>query len=226
MNEVAKAEARFSEAVALVQKRVPQFRTTFKEESRLHRAVGWVMAKLGAPDYMESLWTTLGYVMARPLVCRYGALPEEWRTVLHEGRHALDAKNTTRPLFYTQYSGPQSWFVPLAALALAAGSWAVAALAALCLLPLPSLGRTWAELRGYQVTLAAQVWYYGGTVGVDWVVDNFAGAQYYWMWPFRAWVRRRLENWVRAVYFDEAVLDPYLEDVRALALKYRAEDFG
>lgn len=74
------------------------------------------------------------------------------------------------------------------------------------LAPLPAIGRTWAELRGYGASITFELELFGRT-SIDPKVDQFTGPAYYWMWPFRAWVARRLKSYETKA-LNEEVDDP------------------
>lgn len=62
------------------------------------------------------------------------------------------------------------------------------------LLPLPAIGRTWAELRGYGASITFELEIFG-RAQLSHKVGQFTGPAYYWMWPFAAWVARKLKSY-------------------------------
>jgi hypothetical protein len=125
-------------------------------------------------------------------------------TLAHESQHVWDWSRWK--LWYTIiYTFPQN----LALLSLLS-FWSLWWLGCLVFLaPMPAIGRTWVERRGYLVTLLVQRWRRGEVSQKDllvnwrlerkeilWAVSQFVGSSYYFMWPFQS----SLEKW-----FDEEI---------------------
>lgn len=216
---------RFEACVAFVKSEVPRFGVVLKSKSKLHRAIGWCLAKVGNPQYMESYWTTLDNTVGRPLVCETGTPRSEWKIILHEGRHALDSRRISGVLFKLFYLLPQLLALPVAALAVLAvwhglvWLWALAGLVLLA--PVPALGRAWLEWRAYRVTMIADFVDFGflPDVYIEDLVHTFAGAGYYWMWPFKSAMRRRIKNWRDDLVAGTAKFDAYEAACFRLVLK-------
>lgn len=62
------------------------------------------------------------------------------------------------------------------------------------LAPLPAIGRTWAELRGYGGSITFELALFGRT-DIDRKVSQFTGSAYYWMMPFAGWVAKKLKSY-------------------------------
>jgi len=77
------------------------------------------------------------------------------------------------------YLTPQLYSL-FALLAIFASNWWLLSL--LFLLPIPSPGRMWLELRGYTMTMAVAHWY-GYTVVPNHYIKYFTKSGYYWMFP-------------------------------------------
>ena len=73
------------------------------------------------------------------------------------------------------------------------------------LAPLPAIGRTWAELRGYGASITFELEIFG-RARVDSKVAQFTGPAYYWMWPFPGWVARKLKS------YETSALEEDVED--------------
>ncbi len=231
-------DRRFLDACALVRRFVPGYRAVMKSDSRLMRAIGWVLLRFGNTQFSEEFWTTVNGVTYRPLAAVDGAVPDEWVTTLHEGRHAVDAQRIGQWAFNAGYLLPQLLALPAAlcaAIGLCLASWplAVTGLVLLALAaPLPAPFRAWAEFRGYATSMACTVW--SGRMGtVDYYLDKFVGPMftgpaYYWQWPFRARVRARFERELaRAIDVNVGRAEPadaYEAACYELAFRYRAED--
>jgi hypothetical protein len=174
--------------VAAVAADVPGFEVGHKDESGFQRFLGRISFW---NDYM-SFNTTMYPVVWFP----DAAYVEEHlpvRTLQHEWVHLKDAATffgwlpflparVNAVLFNLAYLMPQ----PLALLALLAFWWPPALAFLLLVAPVPAPFRMWAELRAYRRSLELNP---GGLEGY---VAYFLGPDYYFMWPFAAWVRRKL----------------------------------
>jgi hypothetical protein len=228
------AQEKFDAAVALAKQFVPDYNTTFKSQSRLHRAVGWLLSKLGNPGYMINFWTTIGSWTARPTICEAGATDTEWQVVLHEAQHAKDSKAIGLPLFCFLYLFPQIigilgvlfGLVLAVAVPLGASPWLLLGLLSLLtLLPLPALGRAYLEMRGYTVSLAVSFW--SGDLGdegefLDWMDDMFSGPSYYFMLPFKRVSRWYFSGKLKELKTNTITLDAYLRACKTLCSKAKA----
>ncbi len=120
-------------------------------------------------------------------------------------------------VFNIGYASPQMWAV-LALSALSAiwvGPWGLLGLIPLlCLLPLPSPGRRNAELRGYLMSMAVNYWRYGNVreSTKEWIVSQFTGSGYYFMWPFGKDMLARVD-----VALDDLKDDAVLYDGKKVA---------
>lgn len=222
------AQKKFDEAVRLVSLYVPNYKVTFKSQSRLHRAVGWLLSKLGNTQYLSSFWTTIGNWTARPSICEKGATETEWQVILHEGQHAKDSKAIGFLTFCFLYLFPQIVGILgvlfgigcLVAIPLGASPWLLLGLLSLLfLLPLPALGRAILEARGYTVTLAVAFW--SGDVGngeafLKAFEDNFVGGAYYYMLPIRRIVRWYFRGKLQELKTNTMALDSYLAACKTL----------
>ena len=228
------AQEKFDAAVALAKQFVPNYSTTMKRKSRLHRAVGWLLSKLGNPGYMTDFWTTLGSWTARPTMCESGATDTEWQVVLHEGQHANDSKAIGSVVFGFLYLFPQIigilgvlfGLVLAVAVPLGASPWLLLSLASLItLLPLPALGRAYLEMRGYTVSLAVSFW--NGDLGdeesfLEWLDEMFNGPSYYYMLPFKNVSRWYFSNKLQELKTNTITLDSYLMACKTLVSKVKA----
>jgi len=208
----------------------PGYVVADKADSRLQRAAGWCLARIGSPAYMESFWSTFprlrgGAVTYRPAKVLPDA--EEACVIFHEGVHAMQVKRAGGPLFAALYMFPQS----LGALALLYGLVALVAglplwpaLLAVGLAPLPAPWRCRWEAEAYEVSAAAAYWARGGMSAgeqeafTQYVLRNFTTGDYYWMgklW-YGARMRRRLDSWFAQLRVGAATTKtPYLLAVRA-----------
>jgi hypothetical protein len=127
----------------------------------------------------------------------------------HEGQHMFDRKSWWW-FFNLIYLGPQ--LLALIAILAIFSPWFLLALVFLA--PIPSIGRAAIEIRGYTVSLAAGYWM-GVNVDVPKIVDNFCGANYYFMFPFRGYLTRKFGDVVRALR-EGGKLPGYVDKYRPL----------
>jgi hypothetical protein len=110
-------------------------------------------------------------------------------TLAHEWVHLYDRRRMGW-IFNILYASPLC-FAPFALLAFW-NLWFLLFL--ICLLPIPSPGRAWAEFRGYRMTIAVYHWMANQKVDLKWIVDQFVGSSYYFMWPFRGWLMKKFQK--------------------------------
>lgn len=192
-----------SDAATVVKQFVPETTIYPKELSRLHRFIAFIL--FFNNDYMDRYWTTIGYEIAYP--------PNpSWPEVFHEGIHILQAKKYTRVGFGVLYFFPQVLAV-LVVLAPILSWWWLLAL--LFLAPLPAPFRMMFELKAYQLSVSVHQWRNGSTSKmkdyIDHIVDdNFAGPGYWFMYPFKGYIRRKLgEAQDKAFFLRYNISDPY-----------------
>ena len=112
-------------------------------------------------------------------------------TLAHEYVHLSDRKKMGL-VFNFLYLSPQILAI-LGVLGFILGPWYFLFL--LFILPWPSPGRTWAELRGYRMTLAIRYWL-APYSDIDFLINKcvyqFISSSYYWMMPFKSLVHKAL----------------------------------
>jgi hypothetical protein len=211
-------------AIALVKQFVPELTVTKKSDSEFQRAVGWILAKVGNKEYMESYVTTIGTNVATPT--KYNM---SWSVALHEGRHAIDSKRVGHLLYGVGYMFPQIigiLGVPLSLLAgvlvlCGASPWLLLSLLSLAFLaPLPAPFRALAEARAYTVTLAALYWsrrIEDEQLVLAALIKIFVTGGYYWMFPFKSTVYRYFQKRLEALKAGTMELDSYLAACRVFA---------
>ena len=226
-------QEKFDAITLSVRSFAPKFKIILKKDSKFHKAIGWGLSKLGNDAYMSSYWTTIGQTVARPTICDKTPFPDEWKVLCHEGRHAADAAKYGTVLFSLFYLFPQGLgvlgflyglaLVPMVLLgAPLACLWGLLALA--CLAPIPALGRTIAELRGYTVTMAVDYWHSGISDEVaymEWVTENFTSGAYYYMVPFKGLVNKYFINKLQQLKVGSLRLDAYLAMCRTKSFLFK-----
>lgn len=148
--------------------------------------------------FLNGYITTIGRTIYWPdMENNFGSSPaRNAATLAHECQHASDGR--VLPIFYElAYINPQISAL-LALLSLlsfwSSPYWAIAVLFLLLLTPIPSLGRMLIEMRANGAGMAFWIWYKGG-LEESWLngrVAMFTKAGYYFMWPFRKDILRRL----------------------------------
>ena len=84
------------------------------------------------------------------------------------------------------------------------------------LLPWPSPGRAWLEFRGYKMSLAIKYWIaihnstkkeetrctFFENYDITWVVDQFTGPPYYFMFPSKSFIEKKLRAAIEDIKND------------------------
>lgn len=197
-------------ALSVIRQFVPRYSIRPKATCGWQRGIGRVLGVLGNKAYMTEFYTTIGYTTYAP----DGRI--DIPTVFHEGRHAYQAKRHTRVLMSLLYLLPQVLgFMGLLALPFTTwryGAWGLTvAMSFLFFLPLPAYWRMRFELDAYAVSLAVRYWCTGEVRAsvIDYYVNQFTNANYFYMWPFRTSVLKRLRARLAAITTDQVLIDPY-----------------
>jgi hypothetical protein len=185
-----------------------------KETSWLMR----VCAKLAffVPDFMDRFSTTLGRTIYLGESARSSYFSCA-RTIAHELVHVRDYKRYWL-LFSFIYAAPQAlgllstlsllaiWFGPL---------WLLSLICLLFLLPIPSPGRTWAEVRAYAVSASFSYW-----LGIephpsmDPYKQQFLGWSYYKMYPFEKKLALKFQHYEQIMIGPLEETFPFAETLR------------
>ena len=165
---------RYAALVDALRAEIPGFRIVKKDQSRLHRAIhaSLVVVTFGRMrSYLDSYQTTIGKTVY--VTSDWDEWPADRRyvTLRHEAVHLRQFRKLTLPLMALLY----------------------------LLVPLP-MGLAYCRARFEQeayaesIRAAAEVWgsdYPRATSYRNHVIEQFMGASYGWMWPFRP----ALERW-------------------------------
>lgn len=121
------------------------------------------------------------------------------RTLAHETIHEYDRKRLGSFLFTLFYLSPQilAVFSLLAIFAIWSPWWLLCLLFLGFLAPIPSPGRAYLEIRGYQmnVALMRRIFNENTEQYIDWAADTqFNGPSYYFMFPFKKHVEKKLQE--------------------------------
>jgi hypothetical protein len=217
------AQEKTVKAINLVKRVCPGFKVIEKQDSWLHKTIGWSLKVLGNKEYMESYVTTIGTTAAIP--ADYVNNEDLWITILHEGQHAKDCSGLGFWMFSFCYLFPQilallglvSFVIVLLATGWVGSLWILLSL--LFVLPVPAFGRACIELRGYTVTTACLFW--SGSITnekqlIESLTKIFAGSGYYYMWPFKGFIKSYFENKLTELRTNTFVLDSYLAACKVL----------
>ncbi len=202
-------------AEAMVQKYVPKFKRHPKADSALMRLLGVILGWFGMKTFMEDFSTTLGYTayLTENHMNRIGV-------IFHEGRHAYQGKKYTRLGQGTLYLLPQLVAIltifaclTLVGFSLSGFAWAWWPTVFLLLFaaPLPAYWRMKFEFDAYCISMAVRYWCRGAVEGVyiEQLIDNFVNMNYYLMWPFKGWLRKRFLRKLKWIKSPQMVNDPY-----------------
>jgi hypothetical protein len=219
---MSKNKVIYEKVQAALKRRYPKFEEIYKTESKLHRFLSkftfWMLQKdpetgKRVNTYMTRYISVIGVKVAYPSRQWHEAKPHPWKILAHEGVHMLDGKRFW--IFHMLgYGFPQN-LLPLALLGLW-NPWCW--LIALCLLPWPSPYRAWAEFRGYAMNMAINYWRYGNIKDstLDWIAEQFYGPKYYFMWPLKKSVYKRLRKKQLAIETGEILKDPWFAEMKQL----------
>ena len=175
---------RYDALVAALREEFPRFRIVRKDQSRFQRAIHYGLVVItfgGMRRYLDSFQTTIGNTIYVTPDWDERSVETRYITLRHEAIHLRQFRKYTLPGMALLY----------------------------VLLPLP-MGLAWFraqfEKEAYAESIRAAAEVYGpdyprGTEYRRYILDQFVGPSYGWMWPFRA----GLERWYDRVL---ATLEP------------------
>jgi hypothetical protein len=171
-----------------IKNEVPKFEIKFKEDSWLMKVLSKLLFFVDFNRFITTVYPKVYFSKET----YYNMSDTGYLTVLtHEYVHLYDRKRLGQ-LFNLLYLSPQ--ILALLFLALAFVSpWYLFGL--LFLAPIPSIGRAWLEYRGYRATMYANHWVTGSVrFNIDSLLPLFTGPSYYFMFPFKSFMRRKFEK--------------------------------
>jgi uncharacterized membrane protein len=207
----------FDSLVQAAQNYFPSLRIRYKNESWLMKIIGAILFfnKGFMTDYITTIGSTV-YFPSREFVANHAASADI--ILLHELIHIHDAQRLTRLLFSILYLFPQIlalMFFPLLLI-----SWKLALPFLLFLLPVPAYFRMQFEKRAYLTSLYALKRLSKRLVFLPLLksqeilfIDQFVGAGYYWMWPFRDGLQKEFDAAIDRVNSDQRPFDDKIFDV-------------
>jgi len=207
-------------------------KTAVKETSFLMRAIN-ILIGFFNPGFMVDYITTIGGTVYFPerMLKEDGTV---WSVLPHETQHGVQFNKMSVPVAALVYLFPQ-WLSLLSLLSLGAiwgGLWWLLWLTNLLwLAPWPAPGRKWMEMQGYALSLLVKYEQYRAigredAIGVPpYMVRQFTGSFYYFMWPFKARVEAELGDWITKI--KDGRIDkelPIAADIRRIIRENSEED--
>ena len=183
---------------AKIRERVPGYSIKFKDESIFMKILGKVL--FFNKHFMTGVTTTIGKTVYFARRDWFEADPGRYfYTLCHEYAHVMDY--VRHPVTFTAgYILPQALAIfALGALFAFVSKWFLLFLLALLFLaPIPSPVRTWAELRGYGMSIKSRLWDSQAVTQkrLDYYTEHFTGPNYYFMWPFKNYIAKELQKYV------------------------------
>ena len=191
-----------------VREKIPGFEILEKSESLWMKTLSKVL--FFTPDFMTRFTTTFYPKVYIPSRLRWEANNfSSIKTLAHEYVHLSDRKKLNL-LFNFLYLSPQ--ILAIFAFLCPMNLWFLLFL--LCLLPIPSLGRAWAEFRGYRMSMAVYYWLTGERYSAAFTTHQFVSSNYYWMFPFRGFLTEAFDKEYKKIVFDD--LAPELREIKNL----------
>ena len=173
--------------IQLIQKEFPDFKVVCKNESKFMLLLSKVL--FFNKKFMSHYVTTVGNTIYVPDSSFFDDDDSSFSTIAHEYVHMCDHKKYGF-LFNFGYLFPQILSL-LSLLSFFDIKWLFCLL---FLLPLPSMGRTYFEYRGYSMSMACYYWLYKEKPPIPHYVDYFTTSLYYWMCPHKGYIEKKLEQ--------------------------------
>ncbi len=203
MNDIQK----FDELVDTITRTVPDFQIKFKKESFLMKVLDKLL--FFNKNFLTGYNTTIGKTVYLKSRAAFESNRGTYlRTLCHEYLHIMDYIH--RPIRYVLgYIFPQILAIfSLGAFFAFINPWFLLFLLSLLFIaPIPSPGRAETELRGYGMNCKTRQWL-GDTVSENTLnnyVDAFTTSAYYFMWPFKKRVEKRLKEYIDS---NDCLSDP------------------
>lgn len=181
--------------ISEIRKTHPKFKIKFKNKSFIQKILGFVL--FFVPGYMTNYVTTMFGNVYVPSKEWLEKSPRRcWKILAHEYVHLLDEKENGLK-FKISYLAPQIYAIGLLGLVGATWNpWFFLCLGFAFFLKPGSQSRTKWELRGYAMSMAADLWSTGRVTPsmIDFIAKNFYGSAYYWMWRNETVVKQELRG--------------------------------
>lgn len=208
----------FDEGAAKLRRDIPGFGLRYKNRSWSSKVIAvlvWLfnrhyLTRYTTTRYPKVYFPSRKYVDQKPLF--------SFKILMHEYVHLFDRRELGW-WFSIGYAMPQILGLLLVVVFVVLGFvltteqwwWAllVGVPGVVCLAPVPAYWRMKFEMRGYAMNMAIDYWRYGSVQEStkEWVVGQFTGPMYYFMWPFKKGMRKRVER-VMACLEDGSLMRP------------------
>ena len=189
-----------------IREKIPGFEVVEKSESLWMKILSKIL--FFTPDFMGRFVTTFYPKVYVPSKLRWESNNfSSIITLTHEYVHLFDRKRL-KLLFNFLYLFPQ--ILAVFALLYPINPWCLLFL--LCLLPIPSLGRAWAEFRGYRMSMATYYWLSGERYNAQFMTHQFTSSGYYWMFPFGSFLKGVFDREYKKIVADD--LSPELREIK------------
>lgn len=181
---------------AAIKADIPKYKLIYKRDSSFMKLLD-KFVKIFNGEFMTRYTTTIYPNIYAPE--KRARSVTFWKTKAHEWVHLVKAKKYTSFINSCFYMFPQS-LAPLALVSVGAiwGSmWFLLNFGwLLCLAPIPAYFRMKEEMEAYAMSMACNYWRYGSIQQsqMEWLEDHFTSGDYYFMWPFKKNVEKRLET--------------------------------
>ena len=202
----------FEKLTEVVKGRVPGFDIRYKSDSWVQRAIGKILSPFNK-EYMTRYITTFyPYVYWPDKASLEDDRHHAFETLAHEYVHLIDTKRHPF-LFRFSYMFPQVLGVIFPFFALFAiwftNLWLISLASIIFVaLPIPSPWRAKWEYRGFAMSMAVCIW--RGQFNIEskksWIAERFTGSSYFYMWPFKKSVKRRLNEIENRIH-DSTIMD-------------------
>lgn len=219
----------FVESTNFIRQQIPGFRWGYKSDSKVQRLIGfllrWVlpinrkyMTRYTSTFYPR-VWFPDGLVERNPW--------QATKILWHEYVHLVDCRDDGKITFSWLYLMWWSLLVPVAigtaaAFIVVGMPWWSYLFLALAVLPYPSRWRRDYEMRGYAMNMVINAWKYGSIRNEtkEFIVGQFTGPAYAWMWPFRKSMQERVLSIEGKITFgsigDGRAGEPYHDAIAVL----------
>lgn len=189
-----------------IKSRYPKFNYKFKDEDPKMKFLGKLM--FFNKSFLTGYTTTIGQTVYFPSKKKFEISPDDYfETLCHEYVHIAD--DAAHPiLFKLKYAFPQilafpavllvlllPLLIPLMVFSLVSPWWLLTLLMAVFLAPIPSPGRTEAELRGYGMSVKVRMW--EGIFGDSYYnrcLNYFTSSSYYYMCRNEEFILNKLKQ--------------------------------
>lgn len=202
-------EGYFDRLVSVTKSRVPGFEVRYKDKSKLQKLIGWILHPFNDSYMTDYITTFYPYVYWPDKESVEENKYHAFETLSHEFVHLMDTKK--HPVWFRfSYMFPQilGLILPFVSLfAIWFSNWWLLWIASIifCVLPLPAYWRMKWEMRGFAMTMAVDIWARGkvSEASKEWIVEQFISGFYFWMWPFRKNVEKRLNEIEKKIHNGE-----------------------